>query len=100
MGAIFHIIQHKNCVGVFNLSAPEPVTNKEFTVTLGKVLNRPTFLPFPLLPARLVFGEMVDALLLSSTRAKPKRLFESGYKFLYPELEDALKALCHPLSKN
>jgi uncharacterized protein (TIGR01777 family) len=100
LGAIFHIIQHKNCEGVFNLSAPEPVTNKEFTVTLGKVLNRPTFLPFPLLPARLIFGEMVDALLLSSTRVKPKRLLESGYKFLYPQLESALRALNQPISKD
>ncbi|MBA3603038.1 MAG: TIGR01777 family protein [Parachlamydiaceae bacterium] len=97
LGAIFYIIQHKNCAGVFNLSAPEPVTNHDFTTTLGKVLNRPTFLPFPTSPARLVFGEMVDALLLSSTRVEPKKLVENGYKFLYQNLERALR---HLLSKD
>ncbi len=97
LGAIFYIIQHKNCAGVFNLSAPQPVTNHNFTTTLGKVLNRPTFLTLPIFPARLVFGEMVDALLLGSTRVEPKRLVENGYKFLYPNLEGALR---HLLSKN
>ncbi len=97
VAAIFYIIQHKNCAGIFNLCAPVPVTNQDFTVILGKVLNRPTYMSFPLLPARLVFGEMVDELLLTSCRVEPKRLSESGYKFLFPELDNALR---HLLSKN
>ncbi len=97
IGAIFFIIQHKTCCGAFNLVSPEPVTNQQFTKTLGKVLNRSTILPFPTFAARLFLGEMVDSLLLSSIRAKPQKLMENDYTFLYPELEGALR---HLLAKN
>jgi NAD dependent epimerase/dehydratase family enzyme len=72
------------------------VTNLEFTKTLGQVLGRPTVLPVPAFAARLAFGEMADAILLSSTRVVPARLQEAGYQFAHPELEGALR---HVLKK-
>ena len=77
--------------GPANASAPHPVTNSEFTRTLGRVLRRPTFFAVPALGVRLVFGEMGKALLLSSARLEPARLLEAGYQYRFPELEGALR---------
>lgn len=93
VGAVLHIIRNKNCEGVFNLTSVEPVTNAEFTRTLGSVLQRPTFLTVPAFAVRLIFGELGDALLLSSSRVMPEKLLENQYHFLYPHLQDALKHL-------
>ncbi|MGZ3733109.1 MAG: TIGR01777 family oxidoreductase [Parachlamydiaceae bacterium] len=93
IGAILHLIQHKQCQGPFNLTADKPVTNAVFTSTLGKVLHRPTFFSQPKWVIKLMFGEMGDALLLGSTRAKPKKLLENGYQFIYSKLEEALQHL-------
>src|SRR5690606_4836716 len=77
--------------GPVNVVAPQPVTNAEFTKTLGRVLARPTFFPVPGFAARLAFGEMADALLLASARVLPRRLQETGFTFQYPDLEPALR---------
>jgi NAD dependent epimerase/dehydratase family enzyme len=69
------------------------VTNAEFTRTLGRVLRRPTLFPMPGFMARLVFGEMADALFLSSARVVPRKLQEQGFTFDYPQLESALRHL-------
>ncbi len=90
-GAIYHTLVTDSLKGAVNVTAPNPVTNKEFTNTLGKVLNRPTVMPMPAFAARLAFGEMANDLLLASTKVAPKRLSDSGYDFQYPELENALK---------
>jgi uncharacterized protein len=76
--------------GPVNAVAPNPVTNHEFTKTLGRVLRRPTVFPMPAFAARLAFGEMADGLLLASTRVEPKRLMDAGFRFRFPELEAAL----------
>ncbi|HYY93831.1 MAG TPA: TIGR01777 family oxidoreductase [Pyrinomonadaceae bacterium] len=89
-------LEDEHLRGPVNAVTPTPVTNLEFTQTLGHVLGRPTFLPVPAFAARLAFGEMADAILLSSTRAVPARLQEAGYQFVHPELEGALK---HVLKK-
>lgn len=89
--AINYCLTNENISGPVNLVAPEPVTNSEFTQALGKVLHRPTFCPVPDFAARLAFGEMADALLLASVKVKPRRLQESGYQFLYPSIEPALR---------
>ena len=80
-----------NLSGPVTAVAPQPVTNKEFTKTLGAVLKRPTFIPMPATAARLLFGEMADALLLSSTRVVPAVLTQAGFSFEYPDLEPALR---------
>lgn len=77
--------------GPVNAVAPKPVTNYEFTKTLGRVLGRPTLFPIPAFAARLAFGEMADGLLLASARVEPKRLLESGFGFRFPELEAAIR---------
>jgi uncharacterized protein (TIGR01777 family) len=82
--------------GPVNFVAPNPVTNAEFTKTLGRVLSRPTILPVPAFGVRLAFGEMADALLLSSQRVEPTVLKSKGFEFRWTTLEAALR---HVLDK-
>ncbi|MDF7807138.1 TIGR01777 family oxidoreductase [Pontiellaceae bacterium B12219] len=89
--AILCIIKDKTVSGPVNMTAPHPVTNKEFTKTLGKTLKRPTVMPLPSFAARLIFGEMADALLLSSTRVEPVKLVKAGYQFKHHDLKTALE---------
>jgi uncharacterized protein (TIGR01777 family) len=90
VGGIHHLLLNDAVSGPVNVVAPNPVTNREFTKTLGRALSRPTFFPIPAFGARLVFGEMGDALLLSSQRVDPVKLRRSGYQFKYPTLDSAL----------
>jgi len=92
-GAVAHALMTDTLHGPVNAVAPFPVTNREFTKTLGRVLGRPTVFPLPAFGARLAFGEMADALLLASTRVEPKRLLATQYGFRYPELDGALRHL-------
>lgn len=93
VGAIDHAIATPELSGPVNVTAPGAVTNREFTKTLGRVLSRPTILPLPGFAARLLLGEMVDLLLLSSARVVPARLQATGYRFRHPGLEVALRDL-------
>jgi uncharacterized protein (TIGR01777 family) len=79
--------------GPVNTVAPQPVTNREFTKTLGRVLGRPTILPMPAFAARLAFGEMADEMLLSGVRVEPRALRSAGFEFQHPDLEPALRYL-------
>jgi len=92
-GAIRHALTTDAVRGPVNAVAPAPVTNAEFTRTLGRALGRPTLVPLPAFAARLALGEMADELLLASQRVVPARLQASGYRFRYPTLEDALRAV-------
>jgi uncharacterized protein (TIGR01777 family) len=89
--AILHALIHGTLAGPVNAVAPNPVTNLEFTRTLGRVLGRPAVLRLPGFVARLALGEMANSLLLASARVEPARLMASGYSFCYPELEGALR---------
>lgn len=91
VGVLNFLLENENLRGAINVVAPNPVTNEEFTKTLGSVLYRPTILPLPEFAVNLVFGEMGDALLLDSTKVIPKRLIDAGYKFTHTQLETALK---------
>ncbi len=85
-----HLVE-KSLVGVFNGVAPHPVTNKEFTKTLGRVLNRPVWLPhIPGFLIHLAFGEMAQVV-LGGNRVAPKSTMESGFSFKFPNLEGALR---------
>jgi uncharacterized protein len=84
-------INDQSMQGPVNVVSPNPVTNEEFTKTLGHVLNRPTALAMPAFAARLAFGEMADEMLLVSQRVLPKKLVGAGFQFHYPELEAAMK---------
>jgi len=96
VGAIRHALACDELSGPVNAVSPEPVTNRVFTRTLGRVLRRPTIFPVPAFAARLAFGEMADALLLASTRVLPERLIASGYDFRTADLEGALRRLLGP----
>jgi NAD dependent epimerase/dehydratase family enzyme len=93
VAAIQYLINNGSLRGVFNLTAPEPVTNREFFKTLAATLKRPCWLPVPSMLLKLVLGEMADELFLSSQRVLPKKLLNSGFGFKYPGLEGALKAI-------
>lgn len=79
--------------GPVNAVAPGVTTNAELTATLGRVLSRPAVIPVPAFAVRLLFGEMGDELLLSSTRVVPQRLEAAGFRFRFPALEPALRHL-------
>ena len=93
VGGLLHAVQTDSLHGVVNLVSPQPVTNYEFTKTLGKVLHRPTIFPMPAFAARLAFGQMADELLLASARVLPRKLEASHYAFQMPQLESALRQL-------
>jgi NAD dependent epimerase/dehydratase family enzyme len=93
VGVIHQALLDESLVGPVNTVAPEPVTNSEFTKTLGRVLRRPTPFPLPAPGARLLFGEMADEMLLSSARVVPAKLNQAGFVFDDPELEPALMRL-------
>ncbi len=93
IAAIVDLLARDESTGPYNLTAPSPVTNREFTATLGRVLRRPTSIPTPLLPLKLRYGrELVDELLLTGQRVLPGRLGEAGFRFAHPTLEEALRA--------
>ena len=75
--------------GVFNGVSPNPVTNREFTASLAKQLNRPAFFYVPAFLLKLMMGEM-GQLLLEGQRAMPKRFEQAGFEFRYPNLDSAL----------
>jgi uncharacterized protein (TIGR01777 family) len=94
VAAITHLLD-TDTTGPVNLTAPAPVTNAEFTSTLGKVLGRPTFLPIPRFGPKLLLGaELADNLLFTGQRVLPGVLAaDPGFTFRYPDLESALRAL-------
>lgn len=93
VGAIDHLLT-ADSDGPVNLTAPDPVTNAEFTRVLAKVLRRPALLPVPRIgPALLLGGELADALLYTGQRVVPRVLEQSGYRFEHPTLEGALRSL-------
>ena len=90
-GIIEFAMQDESLRGPVNAVSPNPVSNREFAKTLGRVLSRPSVCFLPGFAARLAFGEMADALLLASARISPARLTEAKYPFRFPILEDALR---------
>lgn len=90
IAVINFVLENESVSGPINLVSPNPVTNEEFTKTLGEIIHRPTILPLPKFAVKMVFGEMGDALLLDSTRAVPKRLQDLGYQFEFTDLRSAL----------
>ncbi|MHB1535300.1 MAG: TIGR01777 family oxidoreductase [Acidimicrobiales bacterium] len=94
VGAIRHALEHDGLEGPVNLTAPNPVTNADYTRTLARVLGRPAFLAVPAPALELALGrEMAQEMLLASQRVLPRALETSGYRFRDPELEPALRRL-------
>ena len=82
--------------GPVNAVAPSPVRNAIFTQALGAALRRPRFLPVPRLALRMAFGEMADALMLSSQRVAPDKLLKAGHTFDHPTIDEAMKVILGP----
>ena len=88
---IGYLLTAETIEGPVNLTAPDIVSNIEFTKILANVLNRPSFLPVPAQLLKLFLGDMAIELLLASARVTPEKLIQSGFKFQYPTLEVALR---------
>jgi len=93
VGVIQHALAADSLRGPVNTVAPNPVTNAQFTRTLGQVLHRPAIFPLPAFMVRLMFGEMGEALLLGSQRVDCGKLVASGFRFRHPEIKPALEAI-------
>ena len=93
--ALAFLMSEERATGPFNLTAPNPVTNRDFARTLARVMGRPALLPTPAFALKLALGEMAT-LLLDGQRAIPKRLLALGFQFRFPQLEPALRDLLAP----
>lgn len=94
--AILYLLDTPSLVGPVNMTAPVPVTNREFTKTLGKVLGRPTVVPVPAFALRMAFGAEGAAMLQTGQRVVPNRLLASGFRFAFETVEPALRHLLAP----
>lgn len=93
INAILFLIDNPDASGPFNLTAPNPVSNQEFTAVLGKVLKRPTLLPMPALMPKLMLGKEGAALLTDGLSVVPSKLTEHGFEFKHPSLDKALETI-------
>jgi len=92
VAAIVFVLETPTLAGPVNLTAPQPVTNGEFTRALGHALHRPAILPAPAFALRLALGEMADEALLASSRVHPAKLLAAGFPFAHPTVDQALAA--------
>ncbi len=95
VGMALWAISRESVSGPLNLTAPTPVTNAEFTRALAGELHRPAFLRAPAFAIRLLLGEMADALLLGGQRVVPQKAIESGYRFRFATIDEALRDIYH-----
>ncbi|MBN9394705.1 MAG: TIGR01777 family oxidoreductase [Candidatus Melainabacteria bacterium] len=95
--AIEYILETDSLIGPINMTAPNPATNQDFTSALGHVLHRPTIFPAPAFVLNIVLGQMAQEMLLEGSRVMPDQLTSKGFKFDYPNLENALK---HEIEKS
>jgi uncharacterized protein (TIGR01777 family) len=95
--AILFAMDTPSLAGPVNLTAPQPVTNAEFTRALGKAVHRPAVLPAPAFALRLALGAMADEALLASARVIPAKLGDAGFQFMHPTVDGALAAALGPM---
>ena len=91
--ALLYLIENKNIKNAVNITAPEPVTNSEFTKALAKSLKRPSISPVPEFLIKTLFGEMGKELLLEGCKVIPEKLLKSGFKFKHSDIDSALKEI-------
>jgi uncharacterized protein (TIGR01777 family) len=92
VGIILYALDHDDIHGAINVTAPQPVTNKAFSVALGRALRRPALVPVPAFALRLMLGEAAE-IILSGQHVVPKALTAAGYRFKHPQLAGALQAI-------
>ncbi len=93
VAAVLFVLDSNGMAGAVNLTSPQPVTNAEFTRVLARVIHRPALLPAPAFALRIALGPMADEALMLSTRVVPAKLVDAGFRFDYPEIEGALRAV-------
>jgi uncharacterized protein (TIGR01777 family) len=91
-GSMLYLAAHKECSGIYNLAAPHPYRNADFGRILAKAMGRPFWMPVPAFLLKAALGEM-STLVLNGQQVAPERLVNAGYRYKYPELEDALRAI-------
>jgi uncharacterized protein (TIGR01777 family) len=91
VGMIVTALDDARWSGAVNASAPEPVTNSEFSKALGRALRRPAFAPVPAVALKLLYGDMSE-IVVSGQRAVPARALELGYRYEHPDLDEALRS--------
>jgi len=92
-GAVWHLYRNAQCSGIYNITAPHPVRQRDMVAAIAKAMGRPAWLPAPAWALRLALGRVADELLLAGQRALPQRLQDAGYRFTYPHLTQAVEAL-------
>ncbi len=90
VGALVLCLDRDDARGPVNVTAPNPVTNRELSRTLGRVLGRPAFVPVPAFALKLLYGEMAE-IVITGAHVVPRRLEDLGYRFRRPQLEPALR---------
>ncbi|MEW6602417.1 MAG: TIGR01777 family oxidoreductase, partial [Nitrospirota bacterium] len=98
IGIIKFALENVSLSGPVNLTAPSPVTNREFSKALGKVLDRPSFIAVPGFVVRLALGEL-GAVLLTGQRVLPEKALKAGYKFKFTNVDEALRAIYPSLGR-
>lgn len=93
VGLILHLINTPQAKGPFNTTAPHPVSNGEFAKSLGKAMHRPALLPMPAFMVKLLFGQMGQDVMLNGQKVVPTLTLQSGYHFLYPNIDQAFAAI-------
>jgi hypothetical protein len=93
VAAILFAMDAASLAGPLNLTAPEPVTNAQFTRALARAVHRPAILPAPAIALRIFVGEMANEALLASERAVPAKLIAAGFQFAHPTVDEALAAV-------
>ncbi len=88
---IFHCINDPQIQGAVNATAPNPVTNRDFSATLAAAISRPDYLAMPAIMVKILFGEMGEELLLQGQKVVPTKVLASGYEFKFANLKAALK---------
>ncbi len=92
VGIIEYTLEDDSISGPVNLTAPQPVTNREFSSALGETLGRPSWLPVPEFMIKLTLGEL-GGILLTGQRVIPEKALKAGYQFKYQEVNEALRAI-------
>ena len=93
VGMIRFAIENETINGAINGTAPTPVTNKDFSKSLGRAVKRPAIFPMPAFVVKLLFGEMGEELLLAGQRVVPEKMINAGYEFKFTQLDEALKEI-------
>jgi len=93
VGLVLWLLENDTLRGPVNLTAPQPVRNRQFARALGRAMGRPSLLPVPAFALRLMLGELADTALLSGQRVLPAAALAAGFSFRYPDVDSALRAI-------